>query len=157
MRKRAVPSLAIFLLAAGVLPAVPDRPEKKNRLRDETAKLQGRWALVSLETYGRTVSESILRRQGIWLTIQGNSYKFHRGKRTYPMIFRINPAQNPKTIDLTLEYGRSKGKAVLGIYELSENTLKVCQAPVGQARPTEFASKVSPRVVVYTFQRDNQR
>ncbi len=45
-----------------------------------------------------------------------------------------------KTIDIMPDAGTFKGKTLLGIFEVSGDTLKICYAEPGKDRPTKFAS-----------------
>ena len=47
----------------------------------------------------------------------------------------------PEAIDYVLLEGPNKGKTLLGIYELTGDTLKSCFAAPGKDRPTDFATK----------------
>ena len=53
---------------------------------------------------------------------------------------KIDPTKSPKTIDMTMTEGPSKGKVMLGIYEIEGDTMKACFDPEGKKRPTEFKS-----------------
>src|SRR5262249_26183745 len=53
---------------------------------------------------------------------------------------KIDPSKSPKTIDVTMTEGPSKGAIMLGIYEIDGDTLKVCFDREGKKRPTEFKS-----------------
>jgi hypothetical protein len=55
--------------------------------------------------------------------------------------------------DITPSGGQDKGLTYLGIYELGENTRKVCIAPPGAARPKDFTSTAGSERIVVTFER----
>ena len=65
----------------------------------------------------------------------------------------IDPTKKPKTIDLTPTVGDDKGKQFLGIYEVGENTRRLCFAPLGKERPTEFSSITGCEHFLVTFER----
>ena len=56
------------------------------------------------------------------------------------MEFVSDASQDPRTIDYLNTAGSNKGKSQEGIYEFESGLLKVCVAPPGGARPTEFRS-----------------
>jgi uncharacterized protein (TIGR03067 family) len=66
----------------------------------------------------------------------------------------IDPTKKTKTIDLKLTEGDGKGEVHLGIYELGEKTRKLCFAPPGKDRPTEFTSKSGSEHILVTFERE---
>jgi uncharacterized protein (TIGR03067 family) len=66
----------------------------------------------------------------------------------------IDPTKNPKTIDLLAIGGEGNGERYLGIYELGEKTRKLCFAPAGKNRPTEFLSTAANEHILVTFERE---
>ena len=60
------------------------------------------------------------------------------GGRTEEASFTLDATQQPKTLDMTPTTGPDKGKAILGIYQLDGDTLKICAAKPETARPKEF-------------------
>lgn len=64
--------------------------------------------------------------------------------------FKLDPSKSPKTLDATVAEGLNKGAVILGIYEVSADTLKVCFDPDGKKRPTDFkAASGSQTCVVH--------
>lgn len=51
---------------------------------------------------------------------------------------KLDPSKSPKTLDAKVTDVPNKGAVILGIYEISGDTLKVCFDPEGKKRPTEF-------------------
>ena len=49
--------------------------------------------------------------------------------------------------------GQDQGQTLLGIYELKKNTRKLCFAPAGRNRPTEFSSTAENQHILVTFER----
>lgn len=55
------------------------------------------------------------------------------------MTSKIDPTKTPKTLDQTFtKGGAGAGKTSLWIYELKDDTLKICATAPGDPRPTEF-------------------
>jgi uncharacterized protein (TIGR03067 family) len=103
--------------------------------------LQGTWRLVSGQIGGRKMTAEELKQAK--LVFKGDRYTVRRGSGpTVRGTVKINPAKNPKTIDITDADGRYKGKTLLGVYAVKGDELKECFAPPGEARPVEFATKV---------------
>lgn len=101
--------------------------------------LQGSWRLVAGEIGGRKMTAEELQKG--MLTFTGNRYTVRRGSGpTVTGSVKLNPATNPKSLDITDADGSYKGKTLLGIYALKGNELKECFAPPGQARPAKFAT-----------------
>jgi len=53
--------------------------------------------------------------------------------------------------------GDGKGDHYLGIYELGEKTRKMCFAPPGKERPTEFTSMPDNEHILVTFEREKAK
>jgi hypothetical protein len=45
---------------------------------------------------------------------------------------KLDPSKSPKTLDAKVTDGPNKGAVILGIYEISGDTLKVCFDPEGK-------------------------
>jgi uncharacterized protein (TIGR03067 family) len=54
--------------------------------------------------------------------------------------FTIDPAKSPREIDYVNLAGSHRAKAQAGIFELARDTLQICMAAPGAARPADFAS-----------------
>ena len=74
-------------------------------------------------------------------TFAGNTLVCKHGEKAGPnSTFTIDAKANPKKLDVTIGEGRDKGKTVLAIYELKDNTLIICEAALGKERPSGFSS-----------------
>ncbi|MCA9248494.1 MAG: TIGR03067 domain-containing protein, partial [Planctomycetales bacterium] len=130
----------------------PDDAIQKDR-----QQIAGLWRVVSV-----TINENVLAKQfsdkltvengrdGAWIIWnqepQGRK-EIGRGTSMF------DPAQQPKTIDFIPSTGDQKGQVFLGIYELGENTRRLCFAPVGKPRPQAFASPANSGQILVEFER----
>ena len=122
-------ALAVGLLVAG--------DAKDDAVKKDMEALQGKWQIVSLERDGKStdVAKDAVR------VIKDDKYTVTpRPGVTIEGTFKIDPSAKPKTIDVTPTTGDNKGKTSLGIYEIDGDALKICWAPSGKDRPTEFKS-----------------
>lgn len=129
---------AITLAGFGSLLAADDA--KEEAIKKDRVKYFGEWSVVALEVDGNQVKEQDAKKftvvngaDGTWsiaadgaIMVQGTS--------------EIDPTKQPKTVDLTVTTGESKGETLLGIYEFGDDTRKVCFAQAGKERPAEFSS-----------------
>jgi uncharacterized protein (TIGR03067 family) len=101
----------------------------KSTVQDDAARLQGTWIVTAAEMNGVTSRSS----EGDRLTFDGNQATFeNKVKKTEPVVFRLDPAKQPKQIDFQEE------PAMLGIYELDGDQLRLCYSTT---RPTKFDSQ----------------
>ena len=128
-----------LLIAMTSLSAAGD--DKDKAIKEDRKKYEGTWQVVSLEVDGKKTAEEDAKkitvvndRDGKW-AIEVEGKVVARGTR------EIDPTKKPKTVDLTVTEGDNKGQTALGIYEFKDDTRKVCLAPAGKERPTEFSSK----------------
>jgi uncharacterized protein (TIGR03067 family) len=120
----------------------------------EQDKLQGTWAIVSLEVAGDEVPKEQL--EGITLTIEGDKHTVKRGDDVLAeRTCKLDPTKSPKQIDGKYVGGPNDGKATLGIYELNGDTLKYCFGPPDGERPKDFSTKADSdtRMAVYKRQK----
>jgi uncharacterized protein (TIGR03067 family) len=124
------------LLAAGLLLAAD---AKDDAAKKELDKFTGTWKAASMVEDGKEAPRDEVEK--VSLTVKGEDYTFRRGDAVIEGTHRLDPSKTPKAIDAVRNSGPDKGKTILGIYELTDDAYKVCFAPPGQDRPTEFASK----------------
>ncbi len=137
---------ALLLLSVGFLVAADDA---KDAAKVDQDKLQGTWAMVSVEVGGQQVGEDMLK--DFQLTVQGDKYTVKRGDETMVVAtFKVDPTKKPKEVDFTATEGEHKGKTFRGIYAFEGDTFKLCrhQQP-DEKRPTEFKAEGELLVVVW--------
>jgi uncharacterized protein (TIGR03067 family) len=113
--------------------------DDKADIEKEVKKFQGAWTIESSETGGQKIPADDLK--GFFVTFEGAKHTLKKGDAVIQVGTQtIDPSKSPKTIDVTMTEGPSKGTVMLGIYEIDGDTLKVCFDPQGKKRPTEFKS-----------------
>src|SRR6267143_875272 len=99
----------------------------------ELKKFQGIWAFESVEVGGKEVP--IAEFKGIRVTFEGDKYTVKKGDEVIQAATqKLDPSKSPKTLDVTVAEGPNKGAVMVGIYEISGDTLKVCFDPEGKKR-----------------------
>lgn len=121
--------------------AVPDGlADDKAELEKEMKKFEGAWTIESSKAGGEVVPSDQLK--GMIVSFEGDKHTVKNGDEVVQVgTQKIDPTKSPKTIDVTLTEGPSKGMVLLGIYEFEGETLKVCFDLEGKRRPTEFQSE----------------
>jgi uncharacterized protein (TIGR03067 family) len=102
-------------------------------------EIEGEWPMVSAVIDGTPLAAEMVK----WCK------RVTRGSRTQILAgpqsmldaeFTLDASHTPRHIDYVNRSGKSKGKKQAGIYELDGDTLRICTAPPGGKRPTEFSS-----------------
>ena len=123
------------------------RADDKADVEKELKKFEGTWTFESIESGGKAVPAADLK--GIRVTFEGDKYTVKKGDEVIQAATqKLDPSRSPKTLDVTVAEGPNKGTVILGIYEISGDTLKVCFDPEGKRRPTEFKSASGSQTLV---------
>jgi len=127
---------------------------KDEAIKKDRKQIEGTWRIVALEVDGNKAKDEDAKRltvvnssDGTW-SLRSEDKEIGKGTSTF------DPTKKPKTIDFTPTDGEGKGDHYLGIYEIGENTRKLCFAPAGKERPTEFASKPGSEHILVAFERE---
>jgi uncharacterized protein (TIGR03067 family) len=139
--------MSVFL---GLLAAFLLADEK--RAGDDLDRLQGTWVLVSMEREGEQVPAEDIK--GGTVTYEGNRATIRAGETVRRRgIVTLNPARTPKAINTWDQDGPYEDQTVPGIYELEGETLRLAFSRPGQERPTAFATREGPAVLLCVYKR----
>ncbi len=145
--------LAAGVMLTSVATSIAAEPSNDDLVKKDHKQIEGTWRAVALDVNGNKSAEEDVKKltvvngsDGIW-TLYSDGKEVMKGTST------IYPTQKPKIIDFTPTEGDNKGQVYLGIYELSEKKRKLCFAPPGKARPTEFSSTAGSDQILITFER----
>ena len=99
--------------------------------------LQGTWKLVSAMRDGKPLAEDTVKKTKI--IFKNDTFRFPKSAEyatSRAGTIKIDATKTPKQMDAI----STNKEVMLGIYELSGDNYKVCFAPAGKPRPTEFGS-----------------
>ena len=142
---------AMLTMMAGIASAddAQDEAIKKDR-----KQIEGTWRIVALEINGNKAMDEDAKKLSV-VNGPGETWSlFFEGKEVAKGTNSFDPTKKPKTIDFTITEGGGKGNVHLGIYELGEKARKLCFAPPGKDRPTEFTSVPGSEHILVAFERE---
>jgi uncharacterized protein (TIGR03067 family) len=131
-----------------LLVLLPVADEKKS----DMDRLQGTWVMESLEVEGKLVPEE--RIKGTTLTIKDDRYITKVKEKSHEVMFKLDPKEKPKHIDMYFPDDPNVPKLAKGIYELDGDMLKICRAQApGEDRPREFVTEGATGRFIVTWKR----
>ena len=154
MKSRLFGFLVIGVLLTSIATIATSDDAKDEAIKNDRKQIEGTWRVVTLEVDGTKSMEEDVKKltvvngsDGTW-SLRSEDKEISKGTSTF------DPTKNPKAIDFTPTEGEGKGNHHLGIYELSEKTRRMCFAPPGKERPTEFVSIPGSELILVTFERE---
>ena len=131
----------------------PDTPPLQEAILEELKKLQGIWKQIALERDGMPQAADEFGPEPRSIFVDDTYVvTLADGSTAIKGTFKLDPTQEPKTIDWTDTFGEDAGKTFLAIYSLEGDRLVFCAADEGQERPTEF--RTGPGQVLRVNQRE---
>lgn len=126
---------------------------KTEAIKQDRKTIEGTWRIVGLEINGNKVAEENARKLHVVNEPDGAWALFSDGKMVAKGTNAFDPLAKPKTNDVTIETDGTK-MVYPGIYELGDKSRKLCIAPPGKERPTEFASPDGREWILVEFERE---
>jgi uncharacterized protein (TIGR03067 family) len=114
-------------------------------------KLQGSWAITSVETEGQHMAGAALA--GMTIVIDGSRFTSTGMGQTYEGRIELDQKKTPRTIDLIFTAGPQDGTRNLGIYKFGKTRWTLCLATYGDKRPRTFATKPGTGLALETLER----
>lgn len=143
--------LSVCLIVAASLTAHADEKTLEHKASDDQKALQGDWIPVKAELAGQPMPEAVLKT--ISLKLVKNEYEVLVAGKPDKGTWTIDAAAKPKSMKITGVKGPNKGKTFPAIYELTDDTLRVCYDLSGKKLPTEFKTKADTKLYLVTYKR----
>lgn len=122
------------------------------QMKEDIARLQGTWMIVSLEMEGHAVSPGMLA--GARIAVQGDRFASTGMGAEYEGTIEIDPSPTPRTFNLKFLTGPEKGNTSFGIYEVDGDTWRICLTTRGNERPKKFAAEPGTGYALETLKRE---
>lgn len=144
----------LMIAALGLLLGACNRQATAKTPKTDLDRLQGTWNLVSAIQDGNALPEDKVKQTTI--VFKGDTFRFP-GSAEYATsragTIKLDETKTPKEMDAI----STEKEVMLGIYALEENGYKVCFAPAGKPRPTEFTSTPRSGQILQVWQRQNRQ
>jgi uncharacterized protein (TIGR03067 family) len=121
---------------------------------DDAEKVQGTWKPVTAELGGQPMSDAILKL--ISLKLENGTYEAFVGDEPDRGTYTLDAAAQPKGMTVVGTDGPNKGKTFPAIYEIKEDTLRICYDLSGAKRPTEFKTIGGTKLYLVTYHRKKE-
>jgi uncharacterized protein (TIGR03067 family) len=106
----------------------------------DMALLQGDWDMVSCVLGGSPLPAHVVS-SGRRIVRGGEASVTVAGELVLNAALSLDPSAQPRALEYTLLAGPYSGQLQYGIYEIVDDTNRICMAPVGSPRPEYFASE----------------
>ena len=136
--------------------AVTLAADSEEAIRADRAVLAGEWRVVSIEANGNTNADPAVARVTVVNGVDGTWSLLADGKPIAEGTSTIDPTTTPKTITLKGTRGsveNARGKQYHGIYEVSENSRRICFVPADKPIPAAFLGSSETGQILVTFER----
>jgi uncharacterized protein (TIGR03067 family) len=143
-----IAAVGLLLAACNRQVGTPAPPPKT-----ELDRLQDTRNLVSAMQDGNALPEDKVKQTTI--VFKGDTFRFP-GSAEYATsragTIKLDETKTPKEMDAI----STDKEVMLGIYAVEENGYKVCFAPAGKPRPTEFTSTPGSGYILQSWERQNK-
>jgi uncharacterized protein (TIGR03067 family) len=114
--------------------------------------MDGAWLASTAELGGEKFPDEI--RKTMKLVMDEGKYTVTVGKNPDRGTVKVDSSKKPKEMDITGTEGPNKGKTILAIYEMTDDTLTICYDLSGKARPSEFKTAKDTKLFLVTYKRE---
>jgi uncharacterized protein (TIGR03067 family) len=144
----------LMIAALGLLLGACNRQATAKMPKTDLDRLQGTWYLVSAMQDGNALPEDKVKQTTI--VFKGDTFRFP-GSAEYATskagTIKLDETKTPKEMDAI----STEKEVMFGIYALEENGYKVCFAPAGKPRPTEFTSTPGNGQILQVWERQKKQ
>jgi uncharacterized protein (TIGR03067 family) len=148
-------ALSLIVVALTCVASAAQDTKKDDAKKDQEA-MQGTWKVSKYLAGGKEQASDLAKKITVLIVGDKLTLKLENdivGEGT----FKLDPGKTPKEMDMTTVSGSDKGQVRKGIYEIDEDTLKICFNVTEAAktqRPASFdAAKAGTAIDLMILQR----
>ena len=123
-------------------------------LQDKGEDLQGTWKPVEVELGGVKLPEAAFASWRLQLGV--GTYVLQGAESPDSGTVKVDASKKPSTMDVTGTDGPNRGKTYPAIYELKDDTLRICYDLSGKTRPTEFKTAKQTKFYLVIYKREKK-
>ena len=143
----------LVITGLGLLLVACNRQQPTAAPKTDLDRFQGTWYLVSAMEDGNVLPEGKVKQETI--VFKGDTFRFPGAAEDATSkagTFKLDETKTPKEIDST----STEKVIMLGIYRMDDNGYKICFAPAGKPRPTDFASQPGSGNILQSWGREKK-
>ena len=144
----------LVITGLGLLLVACNRQQPAAAPKTDLDRFQGTWYLVSAMKDGNVLPEDKVKQMTI--VIKGDTFRFPGladDDTSREGTIKLDENKTPKEMDTI---STKKDVIMLGIYRMDDNGYKVCFAPAGKPRPTDFASQPGSGNILQSWGREKK-
>jgi uncharacterized protein (TIGR03067 family) len=144
---------ARFLMMTGLALLLAACSRQAPAPKTDLDRLQGTWNLTSAMQDAKPLPDDKVKQTTI--VFKGDTFRFPRSAEyatSRAGTIKLDESKTPKEMDAI----STEKEVMLGIYALEENGYKVCFAPAGKPRPTEFTSTPGSGYILQSWERQTK-
>jgi uncharacterized protein (TIGR03067 family) len=120
--------------------------------KEDAKAINGTWLPSAAELGGEKFPDEV--RKTMKLVMDDGKYTVTVGTNPDKGTVKLDPSKKPKEMDIAGTEGPNKGKTIPAIYELTDDTLRICYDLSGKARPSEFKTAKDTKLFLVTYKRE---
>jgi len=141
---------------AACLLIAADSPE--DAVKKEYKKFEGTWSLASGEQDGKKIADEHVKKSKIIMKdLETTLHTPHQSPDVIKSTRKLDPSKKPAQVDVVRKTGPNAGQTMKGIYEwIDADNYRVCIAPPGKDRPTEFKTSAGSGHTLHQWKRTKE-
>ena len=120
--------------------------------KEDAKAINGIWLPSAAELGGEKFPDEV--RKTMKLVMDDGKYTVTVGTNPDKGTVKLDPSKKPKEMNIAGTEGPNKGKTIPAIYELTDDTLRICYDLSGKARPSEFKTAKDTKLFLVTYKRE---
>ena len=116
--------------------------------------VQGVWQPVKAELGGAKLPEALISK---WrLELRDGKYTLTGAESPDSGNYKVDDSTKPRSMDVIGGDGPNKGKHFPCIYELTDDTMRICYDLSGAERPKDFMTEKGSKLYLVTYKREKR-